>query len=44
MTGFNGVGTRVILDAIQNRTLDESILNERAEKMLELIAKSIPTL
>jgi hypothetical protein len=32
------------LDAIQNKTLDESILNERAEKMLELSAKSIPTL
>jgi hypothetical protein len=32
------------LDGIQSKTLDESILNERAEIMLELIAKSIPTL
>lgn len=39
-----GVGTKKILGAIENHQLDESTLNKSVEKILELIAKSIPAL
>lgn len=44
MPSSNGIGTNKILEAIENHQLDESVLNKSVEKILELIAKSIPAL
>jgi beta-glucosidase len=44
MPSSHGHGAQSIVDAVKNNQLDESLLNKRVGKILELIAKSIPAL
>lgn len=44
MPGSSGVNDQEIVDAVNNNTLDEKILNERVARIVELILKSKKTL